>query len=350
MSEMKDYAAVTDYDRTYYQRNLRNFLPDRIIDCHAHIWLEEFKSDLRMPVRAPLWPVMVAPENSVEQMMDIYKSMFPDKSVTPVVFGCAYNDYDMNICNRYVEKQAETFHFPSLMLAAPSMKPGWLERKVKEGGFHGIKVYLSQAPSYISENEIRIYDFLPPEQLKLANRHGWTVMLHIARPNRIKDPVNLGQLMEIDKKYPNAHIIVAHIGRAYVNEDLGNAFDVLRYSRNLLFDFSANTNEYVMARLIETAGPDRILFGSDMPLAKMRMRRITDDGIYVNLVPKGAYGDVSSDRHMREIGDDEAVKLTYFLYEEINAFRLASQETGLTKTEIEKIFYGNAARIMGIHE
>ena len=40
-----------------------------------------------------------------------------------------------------------------------------------------------------------------------------------------------------------------------------------------------------------------------MPILRMRARRICENGIYVNLVPKGLYGDVSGDIHMREVDD-----------------------------------------------
>ena len=43
---------------------------------------------------------------------------------------------------------------------------------------------------------------------------------------------------EIEQKYPNVKLIVAHIGRAYSPEDLGDALDVLgKETKNMLFDF-----------------------------------------------------------------------------------------------------------------
>lgn len=345
---MSGYLEVTSNDTSFYNERLRDFLPSKIIDCHTHIWLEEFKSHTHMPVRTVLWPNMVARDNSAEEMMSIYSKMFPDKEVIPVVFGCVYNDYDIKKCNTYVREKAAQYKFPSLMVATPTMNVEQLEKDIRDGGFFGCKVYLNFSPSYISEKEIRIYDFLPPEQLAMLDRNGWAVMLHIARANRLKDPLNLAQLMEIDEKYPNAKVIVAHIGRAYTNEDLGNSMNVLKYSKNLLFDFSANTNSYVMSKLVETVGIDRIMFGSDMPLTKMRARRIVEDGIYINLVPKGLYGNISNDIHMREVENEEADKITYFLYEEIDAFKKVAQDLKLSKEEIEKIFYKNAAKLFGI--
>jgi len=34
-------------------------------------------------------------------------------------------------------------------------------------------------------------------------------------------------MLEIEERYPNIHVIYAHIGRAYCPEDFGNAFELL---------------------------------------------------------------------------------------------------------------------------
>jgi len=198
----------------------------------------------------------------------------------------------------------------------------------------------------IPEKEIRIFDFLPHHQLEVLDEHGWICMLHIPRDGRLKDPVNLAQMLEIEKRYANVKLIIAHIGRAYCPEDVGNAFEVLAETENMMFDFSANTHAENMEKLIRAVGPKRIMFGSDLPILRMRMRRICEDGNYVNIVPKGLYGEVSGDPHMREVEGEEAEKLTFFMYEEIDAFRRAAEAAGLTYGDIEDIFYNNAVRII----
>jgi len=132
------------------------------------------------------------------------------------------------------------------------------------------------------------------------------------------------------------------VGRAYCNEDIGSAFEVLRDTKNMLFDFSANTNQFVFEKLINAVGSKRILFGSDMPILRMRCKRITEDGHYINLVPKGIYGDLSGDKNMRETD----LVLTFFMYEEINAFKRATENCGLNSSNIDDIFYNNANRLI----
>ena len=87
------------------------------------------------------------------------------------------------------------------------------------------------------------------------------------------------------------------------------------------------------------------MFGSDMPITKMRMYRIVEDGHYINVVPRGLYGDVSYDRNMRETDE---TKITTFMYEELLAFKRAAEELHLTKDEIQGILGGNGAKLFGI--
>jgi len=138
------------------------------------------------------------------------------------------------------------------------------------------------------------------------------------------------------------------VGRAYCNEDVGDAFERLAGTKRMVFDFAANTNDWVFEGAIRTFGPERCLFGSDLPITRMRMRRICEGGVYVNLVPRGTYGDVSGDRNMREVDPPEADGLSFFLYEELLALKRACQRAGVDRKGVEAILDSNARRLLGI--
>lgn len=334
-------------DCLYYEEKLRNFLPDKLIDIHTHVWLEKFETEEgSAPVRTVAWPSLVAKENSIEDLLHTYALMFPGKSVTPLIFSQVSLAVDIDACNNYIRESSVKYNIPSLLLVKPEQSAAETEEAIIKGGFLGCKVYLNFAPAIIPENEICIYDFLPHHQLRVLDKLGLIVMLHIPRPGRLKDPVNLRQLLEIERGYPNLKLIVAHVGRAYCIEDAGNAFELLSQTHNMVFDFAANTNSEVFRQLIQAVGPKRILFGSDLPILKMRTRRICENGTYINLVPKGLYGDVSVDRHLREVEGPQAESLTFFMYEEIEAMRLAAMAEGLNRSDIKDMFFNNAAGIL----
>jgi uncharacterized protein len=72
-----------------------------------------------------------------------------------------------------------------------------------------------------------------------------------------------------------------------------------------------------MEQLLRAVGSRRVVFGSDLPVVRMRMRRIRERGFYVNLVPPGLYGDVSDDPHMREVAEADGAGQSFFMYEEL---------------------------------
>lgn len=339
---------VKPVDRAYYAERLADFLPSNLIDVHTHVWLKSFVGEPVDATRTVQWPGRVAEDNAIDDLLETYHLLLPHQRVTPVIFGSPNRAANLTETNAYVSRSAREHDLPALAVSTPAWTPETLVRIVEEGGFRGIKPYLSFAPPEIAGADITIYDYLPPAHLEVADAHGWVVMLHIPRTARLRDPLNLAHLLEIEHRYPHVRLIVAHIGRAYCQEDTGDAFDVLGATSRMVFDFSANTNAHVMEGALRTFGPQRVLFGSDLPILRMRMRRICENGRYINLVPPRLYGDVTGDPHMREVDETVASQLSFFLYEELWAFRQAAEATGLTSDDLKDVFYNNAARVLGL--
>jgi predicted TIM-barrel fold metal-dependent hydrolase len=344
---MGQLFEVTEYDKKIYQEHLRDFLPSKVIDIHTHVWVDRLKCHNKNEFnRIASWPFRVAKENPMEDLVETYRLMFPDKKVTPLCFSNATKDDPLDELNRYVAEKTQEYNFPALLFTTPFWSQEELEQRIQKGKFTGVKVYLNMSPDYIPGDEIRIFDFLPHHHLRVLDKLGSLVMLHIPRKGRLKDPVNLAQMIEIEEQYPNVKLIIAHVGRAYCPEDIGNAFETLSRTKNMMFDFSANTCQTVFEELISHVGPKRIMFGSDLPIVRMRMRRICENGTYINLVPKGLYGDLSDEAHMREVEGPEADTMTFFMYEELMAFKKAAENTRLSEGDIEDIFYNNARKLI----
>ena len=229
---------VTPYDRRIYEEELKDFLPQKILDVHTHVWLDKYLDHKPLAPgevkRTVTWPSLVALDNSIEDLQETYRLMLPGKDVTALMFS---NSGRSQQANDYVADASRRSGFPALYFSAPEESPEEVERQIRKGGFLGIKGYLSLSPKYIPEAEIRIFDFFPKAQLKKMDELGAIVMLHIPRNGRLKDPVNLAQIMEIKQEFPNIRLIIAHIGRAYTREDVGNAFETLDKAPDLMYDF-----------------------------------------------------------------------------------------------------------------
>ena len=75
---------VLPHDRAVYEKELKDFLPDTFVDCHAHVWLDEFKFQESIREGSQNWPLMVAKDNPIEDLIETNQLLFPDKKVVGV--------------------------------------------------------------------------------------------------------------------------------------------------------------------------------------------------------------------------------------------------------------------------
>ncbi len=334
---------LTDYDKKVYIEELKDFLPNNIVDSHAHCWrVEDDEFDRsKFPTK---WSNLVAKDCYIEDLQKTYLDLFPGKKVIPVVFGNSVKRCMEH--NAYIKDVGKKTGYPTLFWTKYDMSPDFLEEHVLSGGYQGLKPYLGGCKEGVKPSDADIYDFLPEEHLKVADKYGWKVILHISKDDRFKNKSNIDTLLDIEQKYPNVKLIVAHIGRAYAKIDVGDAFIRLKETKNMLFDFSANTNADIIRECIETFGSKRVMFGTDMPIAKMRMYRVVENGFYINVVPRGLYGElVKKDPHMRESDEKD---ITNFTYEILRGFKKAALDLSLTKEQVEDIMCGNASKLYKI--
>jgi len=211
---MSTLFEVKDVDRRFYEERVRDFLPRKIIDAHTHIWLDRLKAKAEHGfARVVKWPSLVARENPIEDHLETYRLMFPDQEVTPLIFTNIKEGDDPDALNGYVRECASLHGLPSLLYASPEWSAEVLERKVVEGGFLGVKVYLNLAPAYIPTKEIRIFDFLPPVPFE---RRMWAGgRIQFVTPLHIGDEITRqSEIMDVapkeGKNGPLVFVLVRH--------------------------------------------------------------------------------------------------------------------------------------------
>ncbi|GAG51171.1 unnamed protein product, partial [marine sediment metagenome] len=109
----------------------------------------------------------------------------------------------------------------------------------------------------------------------------------------------------------------------------------------LCFDTAAVMNPDVHRFALETLGPERVVFGTDSPILFMRGRRRWEGRTYVNHTSYPFYFNKDREPPAVEAG------YTLYLYESLRAIKQACRELGLTRRQIESIFYDNARRLLG---
>ncbi len=61
---MKQVMEINEVDRQVYEDILRDFLPQRMIDIHSHVWLEKLKKNVKRD-HVVNWCSLVARENPI---------------------------------------------------------------------------------------------------------------------------------------------------------------------------------------------------------------------------------------------------------------------------------------------
>ena len=111
---------VTPYDRRIYEEELKDFLPQKILDVHTHVWLDKYLDHKPLAPgevkRTVTWPSLVALDNSIEDLQETYRLMLPGKDVTALMFT-SRGAWDKN--NAYVDEGSRRTGFPALYYSRP---------------------------------------------------------------------------------------------------------------------------------------------------------------------------------------------------------------------------------------
>lgn len=326
-------------DRKVYEEELAPWLPPRIIDCHVHVGLPEHCRPPSPDRLQANWAMEVGAEQSWERLREVSRVLFPRQEVGALVFGVPFREVDLEKSNDYVLSGAADPANKSRGLFIT--RPEWSVEAIEnafERGFVGIKPYPDLAPE--SAAGPSIYDFVPRSHLAALDGLGGILMLHLPRRGRLADPDNIREILEISDRHPRIRLIVAHIGRAFCLPAAERGLPHFADRPGVYFDTSANLNADVFHLALQTVGPERILYGSDLPITLMHGMREHVGESYINYTD----GDYSWNTNRKS--PEEEASYTYFLYEELRAIIEAVRRVGLGRDAVEKILYSNSAGLI----
>ena len=353
-------ARHADVDLPFYDSELRGFLPERIYDCHVHIGLSEHLDPIAPERVAEMWALDVSPPLPTEELNSAQAMLFPGKSVRSLAFGMPIRECHLPEANAYVAKGIADNAVDGLLVTDPTWSADVLANLLDEGWYVGLKPYPDLArgvtvahsapdaarqsrngdtPRLVQE-EVGIPDFFPEAHQELADERGLIVMMHIPRRERLRDPRNQAELREIVTRHPGIKLIVAHIGRAYTMSFAEPGLRALADCPSLHYDFAANLNEDVLELALRMVGPQRLLYGSDLPITLMRGVREHVGDTYLNFTD-GGYS-WNKDRKPPEI----EAQYTFYLYEQLLAFKRAAERVGLSAADVADVMGGNARRLV----
>lgn len=343
MNPHLDLDRTRRVDLPIFERELDGFLPNEIYDIHVHLHTPEHGVPTPEAIRES-WAAEAPHILSREQLGEVLGLVFPGRRHGSLVFANPSKWVDLEAANAHVAQAIAAGQADGLLVTRPEWPVADLRRLLHEGGFLGFKPYPGLVGGRFDEN-VTFEDFLPEAHQQLADELGLIVMLHLPRPDRLRDPRNQDEVRRLVERHPNLRLVIAHIGRAYTMAHAETGLPALR-DLPVHWDFAMNLNADVLALAMELLGPERLVYGSDLPIALMRGMRRHEGESYINY----SDGDYRWNTPEKRQPPEVEAEYTLYIYEELRAFKAAAERMGWGPAEVRMVMNGNARRLVGAVE
>lgn len=321
--------SLNKSDGELFFRELDGFVPPHIFDAHVHLYRASFFSG-----NAPEL-VRQFPQMGMAEFQAMIEDITPGRTTSGLFFGWPAREVDLEANNRFViDEVRRDANSRAQMVVTPSMDPELIRESVRRDGIAGLKCYHVYSP------EVRTFDsqipsYLPEEQVRVAHEEGLSITLHMVRRRAIADEGNQQVLRSWGKKYPNARFILAHAARGFNPHHTIEGIASLRGLGNIWCDTSAVTDGGAIEAIVRALGVDRLLYGSDAPVTHLRGRCVAIGDSFLWLSESNTdFSTAYAELQPSLVG-----------LESLRTLKLACWNLGLSDTEVEKIFWGNAATL-----
>lgn len=262
------YLPIEDYYAHAYRLSaeevrirdeLMDWVPDYIIDAHAHCNLPEHVVEINS--RARIHMLSTFPYFPLKDSKRLRTMFFPGKELRSLRFAKTFRGLNHRAANDYLLEQSpaedrialfglpENIEYTNQMLAHPRVS--------------ALKMYWS----YVEPPAETIYDFFRPEILEEAQNRDIPLVLHL--PKMIVR--SLDDLLQVACDFPRLRMVLAHLGLSkLVVPGLEDALNAAAKVETIYMDTALNPSADVVAMSLQTFGPERLMFGSDEPLNLIR--------------------------------------------------------------------------------
>lgn len=314
---------------------LQNFIPEKIFDMHAHIHNVEHIED------NPRSLCIRHGTATALGFLEEQKALYGDRLVRGMLIPFPTMNFKTpgipDKVNEWFLQQLETV---PTCVGEVFVKPGdtreHIESLLVSDRIKGFKCYHITADTDGPTFKANIGEYLPEVAWEIANERGFVITLHMVKELSLADPENLAYIKEKTAQYPNAKLILAHCARGFSSWTTIETVRQLKNIPNLYYDMAAICEPATMYEVIRQAGCDKVMWGSDYCIDRVRGRASSCGlgfaWLYEYDLPK----------------DEIQLPMNLVCLESLFAFYQASIMLDLTRQQIEDIFYNNAIRLLGL--
>ena len=324
-----------DCDRKIWEEELADFVPDRLLDAHTHLFW-------RSNTEAPSQQHGTAEDTDLSRLNSGAGVLYPGRRMQYLVLGTPRSGIIVEKHVRSVKQELEGVSgIRHNRAVTPSCKIEDIERDLDHPLFIGLKPYRTFSVTG-DIHQCRIHEFLPHEQMEFANDRNLWVTMHLSRYHGCADAHNLNDLESYTtKRYPKIKWILAHCARSFTYWPIRHAVERLREMPNIYYDTSAVTDVRPYITLLTQENTNRIFWGTDGERAAFF------HGQYAALGHSWQHFDADQSALQFPHCDGRPI---LSVYEQLLSLKHAAEIAQLSRDQVEGIFWQNAAAALGIGE
>ena len=318
-------SIYTEHDREIWETELADFVPQRVYDCHIHM----FNPDHLPSASGRGWS-----DVDFKMLRDWSDMLYPGRDTHFLVLGSPAPGIDVKAHNQWALSQVQQDPYSRMnRLVTPECAADDIVKDLSAGAFIGLKPYrLFSVTGDVAQ--CRIHEFLTHEQMEIANEKSLWVTMHLSRFHGCADQLNLDDLEEYTtRRYPNIRWILAHCARSFTYWPIRQAIERLRDLPNIWYDLSAVTDVRPFITLFTQENLDRVFYGSD---------GIDSTNFHGQYVALGrAWQGLDTSRFELNFPHCDGRPILA-IYEQLLSMKHAAEIAELTTDDLEKIFWRNA--------
>ncbi len=319
---MKDYI-YNEYDREA-AKILDDFLPQRMFDAHMHI--SHIPSCGRRTLEFGTYYKDMRTLTGGRELRCNGIVMPTDELKCPEVHEASL----ANLC-------AELDRHPECVgecLVMPGDSAEAIEKMLVHPRIRGLKCYHFYATTQPTF-QAAIGDYLPETAWEAAQVHGLCITLHMVRDRALADEGNLRYIREMAARYPDVVLILAHAARSFAAWTAVETVERLKDCENVWFDFAAVCESPSMIQILKKIGAGRCMWGTDYPICMFAGKAISLADTFYWI----------GEKELQSFSSATTLHSWHVGTESLMAIRQACMLAELTPSDVEDLFYNNAAAL-----
>lgn len=284
--EYLEYASRMTTAELDLMKSLNDWLPNSIIDCHAHCNLQEHIHSIRL--RDFNHMISTFPSFSLNESLYWNRLFHENKKIRTLRFSGVMYGTDHIKANAYLLDNS-----PADDKVALFGLPDDIEYTIRMLDHHRVSA-LKMYAAYFEPAARQIFDFFPKGVLEVAQNKNIPIILHL--PLKISSCI--GQILTLIACFPKLKICLAHIGlEEIVTNSLTQALKSVSQFSNVYFDTALVQSSDVIREAVKIVGPEKVMYGSDAPFNLIRSTTYINPELGWRLVTEHSYHWVNAEEH-----------------------------------------------------